>query len=252
MAHSLLIVDDDPVICKGVMILIDWEGYGFTELDYCETAEEALKMAQKKRYTLIISDIRMKQMDGLELIRRLSALKICENLIIMSSYADFEYAQAAISYGVKGYLLKPISRYKLQECIESITGCIAAEEPPDPDENPQSVSTYKKRVLDEIIGYIHVNYKEDLKLKQIGADFHMNSAYLGKLFQEGTGMKFHDYVNRYRINRAIEYMTVKDPFIMSEVSEAVGYRDMTYFYRCFRKIMGISPVAYLDKLHTLP
>ena len=107
--YKVLIVDDDSIICTGLQKLINWEDYGFEAEDYALNGLEALKMVERVVYDLIITDIRMPKLDGIELIKALRQKGYTSKIIILSGYRDFEYAQTALEFGVKKYVLKPVN-----------------------------------------------------------------------------------------------------------------------------------------------
>lgn len=105
-----MFVDDEPIALEGIRMLADWEGLGCEVCGMCADGEEALKVIRHSRPDLIITDIRMSVIDGLELIRQVQLLSETYSpiFIIMSGYSDFKYAQLALRYGVRHYLLKPV------------------------------------------------------------------------------------------------------------------------------------------------
>ena len=115
--YKVLIADDDSIICAGLQKLINWEEYGFTADDFALNGVEALKMMETKQYDLIITDIRMPKMDGIEFIKALQQKGYSPQIIILSGYRDFEYAQTALELGVKKYILKPVNEKKFIEAI---------------------------------------------------------------------------------------------------------------------------------------
>lgn len=118
--YSVLIVDDEPLITEGLSILIDWNKYGFTDIVTASNGDEALAKTKNKKFNLIITDIRMPGLNGLDLIKALKAKNSSTNMIIISGYSEFSYAKEAIQYGVKDYLLKPVSKDELIEIVISI------------------------------------------------------------------------------------------------------------------------------------
>lgn len=107
--HTVLLVDDESYTRQGLRNLIDWEACGFRVTDEADNGEDALVMIRERQPDLVITDIRMPEMDGLELIRRSrEELPACPSFIIISGYDDFSYAQQAVRYGVFDFVLKPI------------------------------------------------------------------------------------------------------------------------------------------------
>lgn len=125
---KVLLIDDEPFVTKALRVLIDWEKYGFTICGEAGDGENGLKIIEELKPDLVITDIRMPKMDGLELIKYCSKnLKRRTKFIILSGYGDFKYAQQAMKYGVKDYLLKPIDEDELIEMLISIKAEIEEE-----------------------------------------------------------------------------------------------------------------------------
>lgn len=118
--YKVLIVDDDSIICAGLQKLINWEEYDFIADDFALNGVEGLKMMEKNHYDLIITDIRMPKMDGIEFIKAFQYKGFSPETIILSGYRDFEYAQTALELGVKKYILKPVNEKKFIDAIISV------------------------------------------------------------------------------------------------------------------------------------
>jgi two-component system response regulator YesN len=118
--YNVLLVDDEPLICKGLSALIDWGAYGFRVTDYALNAFDALKKTKTRQYDVIITDIKMPGIDGLELIKRLKEQKNDAKIVILSGYRDFEYARLALKHGVNSYLIKPVDEEDLIDTLEEI------------------------------------------------------------------------------------------------------------------------------------
>ena len=115
-----MIVDDDILVCRGLQKIIPWEKLGFQETITARNGEEGMKLLLSRHPDLVITDIKMPVMDGLELCKRIHAMSADISIILMSAYEDFEYARQAIRYGVKNYLLKPIDQEKVHVLIDEI------------------------------------------------------------------------------------------------------------------------------------
>lgn len=114
MAMRVMLVDDEPFILQGLSRLIDWEGEGCEIVKMATDGQEALEYLAEGEADLIITDIRMPRLGGIELLERLREEKITDAYVaILSGYSDFKYAQAAIRYEAMEYLLKPVQREQL-------------------------------------------------------------------------------------------------------------------------------------------
>ena len=118
--YKVLLVDDEPMILKGMEEGIPWEKYGFEVAGTASNGKEAWEIIQNNRPDVLISDIRMPFMNGLELVKLLKENYIKMKVILVSGYDEFEYAQEAIRYGVSEYLLKPLSMPQVEELLNNI------------------------------------------------------------------------------------------------------------------------------------
>ena len=112
-----IIVDDEQSICEGLSRLIDWQMYGFTIAGLFRNGAQALAFVESQPVDLVITDIQMPVMNGLELIGQLHRRCYAGVIMITSGYNEFEYAHKALEYGVRHYLLKPIDERSLINAI---------------------------------------------------------------------------------------------------------------------------------------
>ncbi|WP_028611350.1 response regulator transcription factor [Paenibacillus harenae] len=120
--NKVLIVDDEPMIREGLTTLIDWEKHGFAVAGTAANGREAVEKHKELRPDLILIDIRMPGMDGLSAIEEVRKTDAACHILILSGYADFNYAKQAISHSVDGYILKPIDEDELEAYVERIGG----------------------------------------------------------------------------------------------------------------------------------
>ena len=117
---KVIIADDEKLICRLVQTLVNWESMGLEIVGTAENGLEALDLIKEYEPNILITDIRMPGCDGLELIKKARQIKKDIEIIIISGYAHFEYAQTAIAYGVGNYILKPIKQDELIETLQKI------------------------------------------------------------------------------------------------------------------------------------
>lgn len=120
--YTVLLVDDEPWALEGLQMFVNWEQHGFHVCGICENGAEALVAAQKLKPDVIVTDIRMPQMDGLELIERLQENEdmSATEFVVMSAYSEFKIAKRAMQLGVNNYLLKPIIEEEAKEAFLQI------------------------------------------------------------------------------------------------------------------------------------
>ncbi|QYR22768.1 response regulator [Paenibacillus sp. sptzw28] len=118
--YRVLIVDDEPLVTCGIAKLIDWKSKGFTIIGEAYDGLSALQTIREQKPDVVISDIRMPGLDGIELLERLHDEEIEAEVILVSGYAEFAYAQQALKLGAFDYLLKQIDKTQLSKTIERV------------------------------------------------------------------------------------------------------------------------------------
>jgi two-component system response regulator YesN len=116
----ILIVDDEPLIRRGLVAMLQQYSQPFASIRTAENGIEALKNIEQSLPQIMLTDIRMPKMDGLELCKQVSRKFPHILIIVISGYSDFEYAQSAMSYGVKEYLLKPVATNKIHALLNRL------------------------------------------------------------------------------------------------------------------------------------
>lgn len=114
----ILIVDDETLILQGIQYVIKKMNTEFKEIDIAASGPEAVEMMQQKHYDLLLTDICMPIMSGLELIQKAKELNLCKRFCVLSGYSEFEYAQKALQLGASDYLLKPVDKEELQKLLQ--------------------------------------------------------------------------------------------------------------------------------------
>lgn len=118
---KVMLVDDEPFILQGLSVIIDWEKEGCEIVKKASDGQEALHYLRENEVDLIITDIRMPKINGIELLETVRNEKLSEAyIIILSGYNDFKYAQAAIRYSAMEYILKPVQKEQLIENIRRV------------------------------------------------------------------------------------------------------------------------------------
>jgi two-component system response regulator YesN len=117
---SVQIVDDEPIVRMGLKKLIPWKQLDYQVVCEAQNGLEALQQLKEHEIDLIITDIEMPLMNGVEYIRKVREGNGTQAIVILTAYAEFEYAKSAIEYGVVGYILKPITEGQIIDTLEQI------------------------------------------------------------------------------------------------------------------------------------
>ncbi|MGM9937291.1 MAG: response regulator [Candidatus Ornithomonoglobus sp.] len=124
--YKALFADDEPYIIEGLNILADWESMGIEVIGAAEDGEDAYSIIMDKKPDIVIADINMPNMDGLELLKKCrSQMKNPPEFLMLTGFSELSYIKKAMKYGAAGYLLKPINREELNEHIELVLANIA-------------------------------------------------------------------------------------------------------------------------------
>lgn len=115
---KVLLVDDEPFIVKGLAVLLDWRALGYEIAATAENGREALKHLEREPFDLILCDVQMPEMNGLDLLDTIRKRNLSDaHFVILSGYNEFEYARRAMRGGSTDYLLKPIQREELTDLL---------------------------------------------------------------------------------------------------------------------------------------
>ena len=125
--YRVIIVDDEPVIRRGLRETIEWDALGLEVAGEAADGMEALKLVRETRPEILVTDIRMPDMDGIQLIREVRKLDLNVKITILSGYSDYDYLKEAIRLGVDNYLLKPIDNDELVSNLKNAVAEIEKE-----------------------------------------------------------------------------------------------------------------------------
>lgn len=114
---KVLFVDDEKIIRDGIREIIRWDQLGCELMETADSADSAIQAMQKERFDLVITDICMQKMTGIELAKRIRRIKSDTKIIILSAFEDFSYAREAIEIGVMKYMLKPVTPEELETAV---------------------------------------------------------------------------------------------------------------------------------------
>ncbi len=175
--------------------------------------------------------------------------------IIISGHAEFKYARKAIEYGVNQYLLKPIDHKELGEAI--IECCNKLNKKKMTQKIQEKVGSFdeiqvldlklyynngafKSRYTPMVLDYIASNYSNKINIDLIADELEVSGTYLSKKFKEDTSHTFNDFLNKFRIQKALSKMLESDKKIY-EIAEEVGYSEYKYFSQVFKNYLHYTP-----------
>ena len=235
---KLMIVDDEYYTCEGIKRAIDWGKYNIEIAGVASNGKEAIEIVEKNHIDIIITDIKMRGMSGLDMSEELRKNGYAGQIIIMSGYQYFEYAKRAIESNVKRYLVKPIDFEELEEVIKQIS-----EEYAKTQEKYNVKQGVARQMIVEIMEYIDEHYGKDIQLSEIAAKYYRDVTYVSKLFKEYTGMNYNDYLMNKRVEEAKKLLLNTDMSV-EDIANEVGYCNIIYFRKVFKSKTNMSPGQY--------
>ncbi|MFC4320467.1 response regulator transcription factor [Litchfieldia salsa] len=248
---TILVVDDEPRTRQGIKKTLETWSSGRHDILDAESAAYSIEILKKQKVHLLISDICMPEMTGLEMLDTLKKQKQDPVVIILSAYSEFTYAQEAIRLGVHNYLLKPVNKIKLIEVVE---GALEFESSRERIDMIQRVVDHKlvdlkleakkdDSPITKAIKYVDDNLSNHLSLNDVAKHVHLNSSYLSVLFKEQVNMTFSEYVTRSRLQLAKQLLINTDKTI-TNIAEEAGYGTSKYFIKLFKEHEGLTPSKY--------
>lgn len=241
---NLLVVDDELIILHGIVKMIREGKTPFTRIESAMDAFEALSVMSDFTPDLVITDIHMPEMSGLELIREVKERRLCDRFIILTGHDEFEYARQAIRCQVIDYLLKPINKLELLDLLRHTARTIL-EERRDGEKRDAADSSYSFHV-EKILRHIELHYHKDLSLDQCAELTGLHPNYISQLFKKETGVSFVQYLQHYRIEQAKELLKRDRSLPVQVIGSQVGFENPQHFMKVFKKLAGCTPGAYRD------
>lgn len=259
--YKVLIVEDEDIIRKGLIYMVDWLKVDCIVVGEASNGIEGIEMIKKHEPDIVIADIRMPFKDGITMFSE-TIFEYKYRGIFLTSYGEFEYAKKAISLGVDEYLLKPVDFEELyrvirkilekinrEKTIESYIGCI---EDINLYGDVLDITHYdlienKTDYVKNMLAYIEENYRDKISINDLSEEYNLSTVYLNNKFKEETSYTFNDFLNRYRVLRAMEFLKCGD-LKMYEIAELVGFKDYKYFNHVFNKYLDMSPTDFLNSI----
>jgi len=253
MIH-ILIVEDEDVIRTGLVYTIDWLSMGAVIVGSAASGREGLEKIFELHPDMVITDIKMPGMNGLEMIKNAQEQGISFIPVLLTSYSDFDYAKQAINLHAFDYILKPVDDTKLKDVVDRAKKQIERDrkfqhfQQADTQNSTDGMVVLKtvseNPYVNSCLKCIEKEYTEHPSIEQLAADMNVSSSYLSRLFKKSTSMTFLDFLNRYRIQKAVDLLSTQK-YRVYEVASMTGFSDYKRFYEVFRSYTGITPTDFV-------
>ena len=243
--YHVVLVDDERLILEGLSKVVKWHEFGCEVAGTAQDGREGLALIREKKPDIVISDIRMPNMDGLTMLAALRSEFPQMQLAVLTAYRDFDYAQRAINLGVCRYLLKPSKMDELNEAIRTMITRL--EEKDGAKEAAPEQGEAGSFIVNAALDYMRAHCTERISLANVADNVYVSQWHLSKLINRHTGQSFLELLNEMRIERA--KVLLADPSLrVHAIAEQVGYNDVAHFSKSFKKITGKNPGEYRASL----
>ena len=242
--YRVVVCEDEPLLLERMRRKIDQLDCGFRVIGCSDNGQEALDILADAGADLVVTDIRMPVMDGIELIRRVREQQPRLECALISGYGDFEYARTALRLGVCEYLLKPVSEEELKKALQRIRerlderrGQLKTSMAPSPEASADDV-------IEQLGAFIREHAFEEIHFLQLIAQTNYHPNYVSRLFSKRFGAPPQRYQIVQRMNEAKRLLMLLPDEPVRRIGLKVGYPDQNYFARVFRQTTGVSPQRF--------
>lgn len=241
--QTIFIVDDDRVILKYLSTFFSKSGW---RVESFMSSKEALERLKLKQPVLVITDLDMPGMDGIELIQNIKSNEKFENiaLLVMTALNENHIRFQSFKAGAIHFVNKPINPYELEAAVKSILNQFSKITTDQPIVNtPQAVrksavetwiNEAEQVVLDNLTS-------QEFSLDELSAALHYSRSAVQKRIKQFTDLSVSKFIRSIRLEKSLEYMLEEENSIAT-IAELVGFKSHSYYTRCFKDYYGTDPV----------
>lgn len=247
--YKIMIVEDDKNMCFLYSKMKDWNECGFRVVQITYNGKEALKHLEKNRYDVVLTDIRMPDMDGITLLKEIKKREISVLTVLISSHDEFEYARQGILLGAFDFLVKPIRKENLRDML------LRLKQELDQKRRDHIDSGFMKVVIEQLKLNIEDDFvvktcricidtiEEDITMEACAQEMKLSKDYFGKLVKQHFNMPFKEVINTIKMEYA-KKLIQEENMKNYEISQLLGYSTPDYFTKKFKQYTGTTPSKY--------
>ena len=254
--YNMLLVDDEAIERDAVKMVLENAHLPLALIDEASNGREMLEKAKRFHADIIILDINMPGISGLDALSMLRTEGSDAKVIISTAYDEFSFAVKALQEGAVDFLVKPVPDEVLlasvQKSIERL------DEERIREEQLSKIGSYLKvrkesialddesdmnEIARKVIAYLERNYDKRIGLDEIARDCGYSKFHLSRIFKKATCKTVIDYLTEVRMNKAKELLAITKESVKN-IAFRTGFSDPAYFTWTFRKAEGITPLQY--------
>lgn len=239
--YSLLIVEDEYLVRQGIRSLVDFSQFKIDWVNEAENGQLAWDLFQKEPYDIVLTDINMPKLNGIQLAELIKQKSPQTHLVFLTGYDDFNYVLSALKLGADDYLLKPFSKSDVEDMLGKLQQKLDLSKKTETiqelvEQSPKEVSELAMAIQGQLAD-------SSLTLKSLAHQLGFSPNYLSVLIKKELGLPFQDYLVQERLKKAKLLLLTSDLKIY-EIAEQVGFEDMNYFSQRFKQLIGMTPSQY--------
>ncbi|VUX38484.1 response regulator [Blautia luti] len=246
---KVLIVEDEKNIALGIADILRSRGTIPVSIRFASDGQDAWDSYRDSHIDLIITDIRMQQMNGLDMMELFYKQNKNIQFIVISGYDNFSYAQRAIRYDVIEYLLKPVDTSMLLSAVQKAYDKLPENYQKKMNRKLPDIPYFQFKLIDDsypgslkkLIEYLQQNYMLDISLQSFCLEYMKSTNYLSTIIKKYTGQNFSFLIDFIRLSKASELLLYEPDLSISEISYLVGYNNERRLYQAFQKRLGCTP-----------
>lgn len=250
---KVLIVEDEEMIRKGLRYTFPWQELDCIVIDEACNGEEGIEKISRLHPDIVVTDVGMPIITGIEMLKA-TIKEYSFSAVILSVLEEFELVKDAMTLGVIEYLLKPLEAEEMYYALQRAKERLNMKRNYEMTENAvekldmvrildfkslSSENIHSQRIQ-KLIGYVEENYPKKITMSEMTEYLNASSTYLNTKLKEATGFTFNEFLNRYRIQKAIDKICTTDEKILT-IAESCGFKEYKYFVQVFKKFTGVEP-----------
>ncbi|MCS7460472.1 response regulator [Paenibacillus doosanensis] len=258
--YKLLLVEDEDLVRNGIKRFVSFGELNIDRIYEAANGEEGLRVFREQLPDLVLLDINMPRMNGLDFAAKIKELKPEVKIAVITGYDYYDYAVAALKIGIDDYVLKPVSRNDVFEVLSKLVNKLRNEgqqaellallkdfrsAASEAGEDAAGEAGGGKRL---IAHFIEDNMSNpEFSLTVLAELMGFSPGYMSTLFKKHFNVSFQDHIAAVRLERAKLQLLASDKKVY-EISTEVGFDNPNYFSAAFKKKYGMSPLQYRERI----
>jgi YesN/AraC family two-component response regulator len=246
--YQVYIVDDEPLMVSRIIETVSWEENGFVVAGSGVSPAAAIDDILRLQPDLVFCDLKMPEIDGINLVRRLREAGLDCACVMLSAFAEFEATRDFFRLDGFDYLLKPLDPQEVDMVLEKVSRRLATKQNVAPSIN---FTPSQSKSFDDLVGFVAENFNKRHTLKSLSLRFGLSESYICNLFAKHYNSTLRIFITDARMREAAARIGGSD-LSLKEIAIDCGYSDYFYFCRVFKGYFGVPPTEYREREAALP